>query len=100
MALYVNGEKVDPQRIIEDADRLRPQHDATFAEMPQDERQQQLMDWSRENVIEAVLLRQAARRDIPPVDDAAAEAALEQMIHDLRRGGAVLQPDRVFRQSA
>lgn len=80
MALYVNGEEVDLQRIIDEADKLRPQHDATFTDMPQDERQQQLMDWSRENVIEAVLLRQAALRDIGPIDDQTIEATLRQMI--------------------
>ncbi len=80
MTLYVNGEEVDAQRITDEADKLRPQHDATFADMPQDERERQLMEWSRENVIEAVLLRQAAKRDIGAVDDDTVEATLSQMI--------------------
>ena len=69
MTLYVNGEAVDGQRIIDEANKLRPLHDATFADMPQDEREQQLMEWSRENVVEAVLLRQAALGDVGPVED-------------------------------
>ncbi|MBE0537856.1 MAG: peptidylprolyl isomerase [Phycisphaerae bacterium] len=86
MTLYVNGEEVDPQRITEEADKLRPQHDATFADMPEDEREQQLINWSRENVIEAILLRQAALRDIGPIDEATVEATLNQMIE--QSGGA------------
>jgi FKBP-type peptidyl-prolyl cis-trans isomerase (trigger factor) len=86
MALFVNGEEVEEQRIVDEADKLRPQHDATFAEMPEDEREQQLREWSRENVVEAVLLRQACRRDIAPIDDATVEATLRQMIEE--SGGA------------
>ncbi len=86
MTLYVNGEAVDGQRIIDEANKLRPLHDATFADMPQDEREQQLMEWSRENVVEAVLLRQAALRDVGPVEDETVEATLNQMIE--QSGGA------------
>ena len=63
MTLYVNGEKVDDRLIANEADKLRPQYEQVFAEMPAEERQKQLMDWSRENVVEGVLLRQAAAKD-------------------------------------
>jgi len=69
MALYVNGEKVEERDIQEEVARLRPDYERVFAEQTPDEQQKQLYDWSRENVIERVLLRQAAFRDgelIPP----------------------------------
>jgi len=80
MTLYVNGEKVDDQMIKDEAEKLRPQYEQVFAEMPADEREQQLMDWSRENVIEGVLLRQAAMKapHAPPAE--AVDRAYAEMI--------------------
>lgn len=63
MTLYVNGEKVEDQMIKDEGEKLRPQYEQVFSEMAEDERETQLMDWSRENVIEGVLLRQAAMKD-------------------------------------
>ncbi len=67
MATYVNNEKIEEQEIEEEVQRLRPDHDRVFAEKPPEEREAQLQQWSRETVIERVLLRQAARRDQEPV---------------------------------
>ena len=80
MTLYVNGEKVDDQAIKDESEKLRPQYDQVFAEMPEEEREKQLTDWSRENVIEGVLLRQAAMKDPdgPPPD--AVDKAYADMI--------------------
>lgn len=66
MALYVNGELIEELIITEEADRLRPQYEQVFASEDTDEieaNEKQLLEWSRENVIERVLLRQAAIRD-------------------------------------
>lgn len=73
MALYVNGELIEEQLINEEAERLRPQYEQVFnsedsAETEANEKQ--LMDWSRENVIERVLIRQAAVNDPTPIDPA------------------------------
>ena len=80
MTLYINGEKVEDQLIKDEADKLRPQYEQVFAEMPADERETQLTDWSRENVIEGVLLRQAAVKDPegPPAE--AVDKVLADMI--------------------
>ncbi len=80
MTLYINGEKVEDQMIKDEADKLRPQYEQVFSEMPADEREKQLMDWSRENVIEGVLLRQAAMKDPdgPPAE--AVDKVLADMI--------------------
>lgn len=69
MALYVNDELVDEQEVNAEVERLRPQYERVFADQTPDQQQKQLYEWSRENVLERVLIRQAAFRDgdfIPP----------------------------------
>jgi len=87
MALYVNGEMIDDIVINEEADRLRPQYEQVFtsedpAEIEANEKQ--LMDWSRENVIERVLIRQAAINDPQPIDP---EVFEQQYAHILEQAG-------------
>ena len=70
MTLYVNGEKVEEKDIQQEAERLRPHYDQVFATEDEKEKQEsekQLQDWSKENVIERVLLRQAAVKDTEAV---------------------------------
>ena len=50
------------------------------------------MEWSRENVVEAVLLRQAALRDVGPVEDETVEATPNQMIEQ-SGGRSILRAD-------
>ena len=66
MALYINGEKIDEEDIKEEAERLRPHYEQVFASDDKKEKRDyetQLHDWSRENIIERILLRQAAAKD-------------------------------------
>lgn len=67
MALYVNGEAIEEARVEAEMARLKPRHDEAFAAMPEADRDAQLLSWSRENVIEQVLLRQAALADPEPI---------------------------------
>ncbi|MCX7017231.1 MAG: peptidylprolyl isomerase [Candidatus Sumerlaeota bacterium] len=61
MALYVNSEQVDEKEIEDEVARLRPHYNRLVAQGEESEDQEkQLHEWSRENVIERVLLRQAA----------------------------------------
>ncbi len=67
--LYVNDECVPDEEIDREVARLRAQYERTFADKPRAEREAELREWAREDVIERVLLRQAARRDperVPP----------------------------------
>lgn len=80
MALYVNGQEVDQKDIQAEADKLRPRYEQVFADMPEDERETQLMEWSRENVIEAVLMAQAAERDIEDPPDEVIQQAYENLL--------------------
>ena len=87
MALYVNGELIDDIVINEEADRLRPQYEQVFtsedpAEIEANEKQ--LLDWSRENVVERVLIRQAAAKDPQPIDP---EVFQQQYAHIVEQAG-------------
>ncbi|MGE4285781.1 MAG: peptidylprolyl isomerase [Phycisphaerae bacterium] len=61
MPLYVNDEVVEESLIEAEMERMRPQYEHVFAEMNQTEREQQLADWARENIIEQYLLKQHAQ---------------------------------------
>lgn len=82
MALYVNGEFVDESLIEAEASRLQAEHDRAFSEMDEKDREKQLADWSRENVIERFLLVQAAMKECKSITPDAVDKAFEQMIND------------------
>jgi hypothetical protein len=64
MPMIINGERVEDSVIEQEIERLRPEYERVFAETDPNEREAQLQDWSRENVIERVLVGQeASRRD-------------------------------------
>ena len=75
MTLIVNGEKIDDSLIEQEAERLRPHYEQVFAAMGADEREAQLQEWSRENVIERVVLEQEANsRGVSLPEDEVASA--------------------------
>ena len=81
MALIVNGERIEEQEVQQEAERLRPSYEQVFAEEEPDKREARLLDWSKENVIERILLRQEAKKNggaIPPADIEAALARLKE----------------------
>lgn len=80
MSLYVNGEKVEDAAITAEAEKLRPQYEQVFAEMSPDDREKQLLDWSKENIIEGVLLRQAAQKDPEEVPAEVIDQAFQQIV--------------------
>jgi parvulin-like peptidyl-prolyl isomerase len=78
MPIVVNGEIIDDASIRNEALALRPR----LAEaMPGEDPallEARVREWSRENVIERVLLRQAAQSDPEPISAEALEAALAE----------------------
>ena len=81
MAIIVNGERIEDQEVRDEAERLRPSYEQAFAEEEAQTREARLMDWSKENVIERVLLRQEAKsngEDIPAAEVEAALATLKK----------------------
>jgi parvulin-like peptidyl-prolyl isomerase len=87
MALTVNGQKIEDLEIKQEAERLRPDYERVFAEMPPEEREAQLLEWSRENVIERVLINQQAQKTGKPVPAPQLEAALAKVKEQLQSQG-------------
>ena len=67
MAFTVNGELVEDSVIRAEASALRPRYETVARQMDPIEAEMQLREWSRENVIERVLLRQEAAVDPEPL---------------------------------
>jgi len=61
MAFVVNGEKIEDSAIKQEIERLRPDYERVFTDQEPKDRDAQLLDWSRENVIERVLISQEAK---------------------------------------
>lgn len=75
MTLYVNGCPITEDEIRQEMDRMRPHYNDVIENPDSEENQRQLYDWSRENLIERVLLLQAALQDPDPVPDDELEKA-------------------------
>jgi parvulin-like peptidyl-prolyl isomerase len=79
MAIIVNGERIEDQEIQQEVERLRPSYEQAFAQMDAAEREAQLLDWSKENVVERVLLRHEARSNGQEVPVEEVDAAFKQL---------------------
>jgi parvulin-like peptidyl-prolyl isomerase len=81
MVLIVNGEKIEDSAIQQEVERLRPDYERVFADQQAEEREAQLLDWSKENVIEKILINQEAEDNgdkIPPEQVQTALAKLKE----------------------
>ncbi len=65
MALVVNGEQIEDSAVKKEAERLRPDYEKAFVDMNPEEREIQLLDWSKENLIERILLQQEVKNIEP-----------------------------------
>jgi len=63
MALIVNGERIEDSVIEQEVERMRPEYERVFTDQSEEEREAQLLDWSKENVLERVLIHQEAREN-------------------------------------
>jgi parvulin-like peptidyl-prolyl isomerase len=81
MALLVNGERIEDSAIHKEAERLRPDYEKVFADMNPEQREVQLLDWSKENLIEKILLRQEVKNSEPKIP----EDRLEAIIANLKK---------------
>jgi len=79
MAITVNGERIEDKEIQQEADRLRPSYEQAFADLDAEQREAQLLDWSKENVIERVLLRQEAKANGAEIPAEEVEAAFAKI---------------------
>jgi parvulin-like peptidyl-prolyl isomerase len=62
MALLINAERVEETQIKEEMERMRPAYRKAFAEMEAQAAEMQLVEWSKENLIERTCLRQEAMK--------------------------------------
>ncbi|MHC4186223.1 MAG: peptidylprolyl isomerase [Planctomycetota bacterium] len=79
MALIISGERIEDSVIQQEVDRLRPHYEHVFRDKNTEEREAQLLDWSKENVIERVLLNQHAKKHGRQIPKAEVEAAFERI---------------------
>lgn len=79
MTLFVNGEKVEDSLIQQEVERLRPDYERVFAHEDPARREAQLLDWSRENVIERVLINQQAKKHTEQILGAEVETAFNEV---------------------
>lgn len=82
MTLYINDEKVDDARIQAEFERLKPDYEKAFADQPAQEQEKQLLEWSRENVIEHVLMRQTALKKCDPIDTAKIDTVFNEALEN------------------
>ena len=89
MGITVNGEAVSDRLIREEADQLRPSYFEYMKEhSPDDDEtvlEERLHNWAKENVIEQVLLRQAAMADPEPVPEEHLKTVFDEFVE--RHGG-------------
>jgi parvulin-like peptidyl-prolyl isomerase len=82
MAIVVNGERIEDSAIQKEIDRLRPEYEKEFARMDPAEREAQLCDWARENVIESTLLHQEIKKDGVTIPKAKIEEIFARLRHN------------------
>jgi parvulin-like peptidyl-prolyl isomerase len=91
MALYVNGEQIEHALIGDEIHRLRPSYERAFGDLDEDNRERQLVQWSRENVIEAVIFRQQARKEFSDIEDRVIQQTLDRLLAKENETGPVHQ---------
>jgi parvulin-like peptidyl-prolyl isomerase len=79
MTLTVNGEEIPGPDIEREMDRLRSDYERYVAGQSADPDEDQLREWSRENLIERILLRQAAAAAEIEIDDKEIDSELEEL---------------------
>lgn len=91
MTLIVNGEKIEDTMIADEFQRLKPEYEQVFADQSPDEQKTQLTDWSKENVIERVLICQEAKNNGPDIRPEEIDSALAEMKEQYKQQGRELK---------
>jgi len=79
MTLIINGEKIEDSLIQQEVECLRPHYEQVFRDQAHEEQKAQLFDWSRENVIERVLINQEAKKYDGKISPDEVESAFARM---------------------
>lgn len=91
MALFVNEEKIENTVIEAEINHLRPSYERFFADQPKEEQEKQLAQWARENVIEAALFRQQAKKEFPRIEPREIQNSLEELLQREGQNGPLHQ---------
>jgi parvulin-like peptidyl-prolyl isomerase len=90
MALLVNGDPIDDAALREERKAIRRLLAEQMPGAPAAEIEEKSREWARENLIERVLLRQAASKDTAPMP----AEAIDREVHALQlKGGNALRED-------
>lgn len=89
MAYFVNGNEVNEELVKSEMERLRPEYEVAFRDMEPDKREEQLYEWSKENVIEHLLLRDVAAKKFPDI----AEKDIEEACQKIKQNNAIKEQD-------
>ena len=89
MAYFVNGMEVDEQLVKSEMERLRPEYEAAFRDMEPEKREEQLYEWSKENLIEHLLLKDAAAKKFPDIP----EKDIEDAYQKIKQNNAINEQD-------
>ncbi|HUS73336.1 MAG TPA: peptidylprolyl isomerase [Sedimentisphaerales bacterium] len=79
MTIIVNGEKIEDSAIQQEFERLRPHYEQAFKDQDPKQQKAQLLDWSKENVIEMALIKQDAKKHGDPIPEDIVESALAKI---------------------
>jgi parvulin-like peptidyl-prolyl isomerase len=91
MAFYVNGEILSSSLIEAEIRQLRPAYEQAFEKQPVEQREKQLAEWARENLIEAILFRQQARKEFPDIPDSQIDQNLDRLLQQESPNGTLHQ---------
>jgi parvulin-like peptidyl-prolyl isomerase len=91
MTLYVNEEKIENTLIEAEINHLRPNYQQVFKNQPEQEQEKQLAEWARENIIEATLFRQQARKAFPQIAPQEIQNILQQLLQREGQDGPLHQ---------
>ena len=79
MTLIVNGEKIEDSVIQQEVERLRPDYERVFTDQNKEEQEAQLLDWSKENVLERILINQEAKENGPDISKEDIDSAMANL---------------------
>ncbi|HKJ67382.1 MAG TPA: peptidylprolyl isomerase [bacterium] len=79
MTLTVNGEEIRETEIREEMERIRSDYERVFQDMDPVLREAQLLEWSRENVIERKLIQQEALSDSEDISEKKVASTLRDL---------------------
>ncbi len=87
MVLKVNGETIDEKLIEQESNRLRSDYQRVFTDQPPGEQEKTLREWSRENIIERILIKQYAEKNVEDVPAEQFESAMEEVKKNFKQDG-------------